>query len=210
EYSSREVLETLSKKGIVVHRAPVMEWINFVDTRMRLEEKRKLPFREQMEVGIRRLVTGRIEHRVKKRFAGSGLYSYHIDDMFGILMTAGYFVNRWFHGETVLTVGRFFNEVADRFHGLISIGPFACLPSRVSEAILNPESRTETNTQIRKLPNAEKLMEFSNLPFLAVETDGKPFPQILNSRLEAFCLQVERVHESIHRKREKKPGIAVG
>jgi predicted CoA-substrate-specific enzyme activase len=195
EYSSREVLEILSKKGIVVLRAPVMEWLNFVDTRVKFQEKRKLPFREQLELSVRRLVVGRYEKEVKRILAKSGLYFFQMDNMFEVLKTAGLFVNRWFHGETVLTIGRFFHEIVHEFHGLISIGPFACLPSRVSEAILNPESRTELNEQIDKLPNKETLKEFSNLPFLAVETDGKPFPQILNARLEAFCLQVERVHE---------------
>ena len=33
------------------------------------------------------------------------------------------------------------------------------------------------------------------LPFLAIESDGSRFPQIITARLEAFLLQAARLHE---------------
>jgi len=33
------------------------------------------------------------------------------------------------------------------------------------------------------------------LPFLAVESDGNPFPQVIEARLETFMLQAYRLHE---------------
>lgn len=51
-----------------------------------------------------------------------------------------------------------------------------------------------------------------SLPFLAVETDGNPFPQVIEARLEVFCLQVKRVHNRIlevkNNLRGKRPGAA--
>jgi hypothetical protein len=35
------------------------------------------------------------------------------------------------------------------------------------------------------------------LPFLAIETDGNAFPQIIEARLEAFSLQAKRLHEKM-------------
>ena len=35
------------------------------------------------------------------------------------------------------------------------------------------------------------------LPFLSIETDGSVFPQIIEARLETFCLQVERLHNTV-------------
>jgi len=32
------------------------------------------------------------------------------------------------------------------------------------------------------------------LPFLAVESDGTPFPQIIQAKLEVFLLQAARIH----------------
>jgi len=37
-----------------------------------------------------------------------------------------------------------------------------------------------------------------NLPFLSIESDGNPFPQIIEARIEAFCLQVERLHKNLN------------
>jgi hypothetical protein len=35
------------------------------------------------------------------------------------------------------------------------------------------------------------------LPFLAIESDGSPFPQLINAKLESFCLRAERLHHRI-------------
>jgi hypothetical protein len=33
------------------------------------------------------------------------------------------------------------------------------------------------------------------MPFLSIETDGGPFPQVIEARLETFMLQAMRLHE---------------
>ncbi len=33
------------------------------------------------------------------------------------------------------------------------------------------------------------------MPFLAIESDGSPFPQIIEARLETFVLQAKRLHD---------------
>jgi hypothetical protein len=33
------------------------------------------------------------------------------------------------------------------------------------------------------------------LPFLAIESDGSPFPQLIIAKLEAFCQQALRLHD---------------
>jgi hypothetical protein len=77
---------------------------------------------------------------------------------------------------------------------MISIGPFACLPTRVVESIITPESRTRGNDRLDALPNARLLKSVAKLPFLTIEVDGNPLPQIIETQLEAFALQVERLH----------------
>ncbi|MFA4885456.1 MAG: hypothetical protein WC601_06755, partial [Desulfotomaculaceae bacterium] len=44
---------------------------------------------------------------------------------------------------------------------------------------------------------AKVMQRCPSLPFLAVETDGNPFPQVIEARLEIFCLQVKRLHDRI-------------
>jgi hypothetical protein len=41
------------------------------------------------------------------------------------------------------------------------------------------------------------LDQIEELPFLAIETDGNPFPQIINAKLEVFMMQAMRLHESM-------------
>jgi hypothetical protein len=35
------------------------------------------------------------------------------------------------------------------------------------------------------------------LPYLSIEMDGNPLPQVVEARLEAFSLQVEKLHEKM-------------
>jgi hypothetical protein len=41
------------------------------------------------------------------------------------------------------------------------------------------------------------LADVDELPFLAIESDGSPFPQVIAAKLEAFCLRAKRVHENM-------------
>jgi predicted nucleotide-binding protein (sugar kinase/HSP70/actin superfamily) len=96
-----------------------------------------------------------------------------------------------------LTVGNALGEIASRACGVIAIGPFGCMPNRVAESILN-----ETMTVADKLhtrptqPGLQHILRgMDRLPFLAVESDGSPFPQLIEAKLEAFCIQARRLHE---------------
>ena len=56
------------------------------------------------------------------------------------------------------------------------------------------------------------LSEMADLPFLAIESDGSPFPQLITAKLEAFCLQAERLHDRMRavRKKDRLKDIEVG
>jgi hypothetical protein len=41
------------------------------------------------------------------------------------------------------------------------------------------------------------LTDIDDLPFLAVESDGSPFPQVITAKLESFCLRAERLHHKM-------------
>jgi len=42
------------------------------------------------------------------------------------------------------------------------------------------------------------LRDMDDLPFLAIESDGSPFPQLINAKLVTFCLRAQRLHERMH------------
>jgi predicted CoA-substrate-specific enzyme activase len=195
EFSSQRVVEAMAKKDIVVQRAPMIEWIHYVDYWVQYVEKRRLSLGEWVELKARMFVMNRVEKKIKKILAGSGFYQYEVCDIGAVLDVGEQFVDRYFGGETILVIGRFFKDMMKDFHGMVSIGPFACLPTRIIEAILTPESKIKGNGRIEGLPGMEHLKAATSLPFLSIESDGNPFPQIIEAQMEAFCLQVERLFQ---------------
>ena len=101
-------------------------------------------------------------------------------------------------GDTILTIGAALTDLIDEVAGVISIGPFGCMPCRVSEAILGETINTEKPKIAKNKAVAEYVMDkHPALPFLAIESDGNPFPQVIEAKLEIFCLQVERIHQAM-------------
>jgi hypothetical protein len=45
-------------------------------------------------------------------------------------------------------------------------------------------------------------------PFLAVETDGTPFPLLVEANLEAFIVQARRLHEKIMAEKQQSMSLA--
>ena len=77
------------------------------------------------------------------------------------------------------------------------------MPNRLSEAIL-----VETMKRDDKLDGASNdtrlqaiLHDINDLPFLAIESDGSPFPQQIHAKLEAFCLRAARLHRRMMKNR---------
>jgi hypothetical protein len=105
--------------------------------------------------------------------------------------------------EAILTVGAALHEILHPSCGIISIGPFGCMPSRMGESILN-EKFTTTGKKALAHKNgncqwAKILEKDRKLPFLAIETDGNVFPQIIEARLETLCLQAQQLHDDMLR-----------
>jgi hypothetical protein len=74
------------------------------------------------------------------------------------------------------------------------------MPNRISEAILSEtmNRKDKLNLNPGDEPMRLVLSDIDALPFLAIESDGSPFPQIIEARLEAFCLQARRLHERLY------------
>lgn len=100
-------------------------------------------------------------------------------------------------GETILTTGLALRDILDEACGIISIGPFNCMPSRLSEAILNKEMTLEGKYKYGKIASNGYPDDVQSLPFLYIESDGNPFPQITQSRLEIFMMQAEKLHKAM-------------
>lgn len=195
--SRQYITERLAEKGFATTCAPIAEWILYTDYLVEkgLNDYKMTP-KERLQFLLRKKFMHRYEKRLKSIISRSGLIHSEPLDIDGIIKSGSFYISPLMTGEAILTVGSSMAEVASHSCGVIAIGPFGCMPNRISEAILN-----ETMNRQEKLalyPQNKRLRSIltnvDNLPFLAIESDGSPFPQLINAKLETFCLRAERLH----------------
>ncbi|MDW7771359.1 MAG: acyl-CoA dehydratase activase [Desulfobulbaceae bacterium] len=194
--SLQRLIERLADRGFAVRTAPNGEWIKYLDWLV----KNRIEGRYDMGFRIRNAVKSYLDRRIRKRLQPSGLFFF--DGHAGVepVTEAGRrFISPHFTCEVILTVGAALHEILHPACGVISIGPFGCMPSRVAEAVLNEKFTTTVKREIERhnggaLP-ADIVSRERKLPFMAIETDGNLFPQLIEARLEAFCLQARRINE---------------
>ncbi len=198
---SRQYLtESLADMGFATICSPVAEWVLYcnymVEAGLNPDD---MTFFEKIKLKIRNKFQARYEKRIKAILSDSGLVNAEPLDMDAIIANAAPHISRELPGEAVLTVGGSLKEVVSHSCGVIAIGPFGCMPNRLSESILN--EAMSSNDKLAAEPNNRELRsvltDMDELPFLAIESDGSPFPQLINAKLETFCLRAERLHQRI-------------
>lgn len=194
EFSCQNLISLLARHDIIVKRAHTLEWLYYIDEMAAKTPKESFKtLRKRVEFEIKTRVQRHLEKRIKKTMAESGLYKPELLDVGTTLRYGRKFVDdQLCGGETVLGVGGFFKDVIHHVHGVLSIGPFGCMPTRVTEAVLKQES-TLANKENLTGKTFDGFKQLEKLPFLSIESDGNPFPQIIETRIEAFALQVNRL-----------------
>ena len=92
--------------------------------------------------------------------------------MQGLFQCASQHISPAIVGEAIPTVGKGVAADHEGYHGIIMIGPFNCLPFRISEAILKPYSIQE------------------NIPLLVYESDGFSVSPAFLRQVEVHIQQV--------------------
>ncbi len=198
--SLQRLVEKLAERGFVVRTSQTSEWIKYVDwlIKSRVEgEKPDIPF------WIRYYVKKYFDRKIRGIFAHSGLYFHDVLNVADLVKAGEPFISPRLTGEAILTVGAALHEILHPSCGIISIGPFGCMPTRVAESILSENFTAGAKLEQMEHANGDHPAGYRSvlgkpeqkLPFLAIETDGNAFPQIIEARLEAFCLQARRLHE---------------
>jgi len=144
----------------------------------------------------------RRERLLRRALGESGLVGDLAEDVEDTIRHGRRFINPVLTGEAILTVGAVLREVADHCCGAIAIGPFGCMPNRLAEAVLSRRATLEEKAAAGGgAPRPSLASEgIRDLPFLAIESDGNRFPQIITAKLEAFLLQAGRLHEAMARR----------
>jgi len=198
-FSHKWLNKTFAKQGFIIKDAYISEWIFYVDYLLKLELlEPSASKKNRYERKVRKAYMNYAEYRVKKILAKSGYYEYSKTDVEALLNRSKHIVPLEYKGEPGLTLGVALHETLDKYCGVINLGPFGCMPTRLSEAVSVPEMKVENKVFAeRQVDPNYKLPEVFNgkmtIPFLTIESDGNAYPQIVNARLETFALQAERV-----------------
>ncbi|MBU0994631.1 MAG: activase [Proteobacteria bacterium] len=199
----RHITEYLAGNGFAVVCSPVIEWIKYTDYLVDqglsiISSTSKI---EKMKFKIKNRLMLYYEKRLKAVLEESGLIHAAPVDIKKIMDHGKPFISEELIGEAILTVGSSLAEVASMTCGVIAIGPFGCMPNRLSEAILNQVMNRQCkldatpkngNGKLKKI-----LEDIDDLPFLAIESDGSPFPQLINTKLETLMIRAERLHRKM-------------
>jgi len=108
-----------------------------------------------------------------------------------VALGSGY-VNRLFGGEAILSMGKSEDFARRRLDGIVSVGPFNCMPSMVVKAL---------SRELRR--------RHENIPFFNVEYDGYAD----SSREQRLAMFMSQVHERFRLRKDaagQKEGRAHG
>ncbi len=207
EFSRMNLLDKLIENDFVVTVAPISEYVYYSDYLASIKNK-KHSFADLLTDKIKSFEQKRHEKKIKSILAKSDFVEYEPVEIEKILNFASSFVNKELEGEAILTIGTAFKEIINHACGVIALGPFGCMPSRIAESILN----VEMNYNGKLL--SEKRFDYLNtnldyLPFLSIETDGNLFPPIIQSKIEIFMLNAERLYFELKNSKENSALDAV-
>jgi predicted nucleotide-binding protein (sugar kinase/HSP70/actin superfamily) len=200
EFSRKNIVDYLESNGFSVKVAPISEFLSYGNFVIKSGlGDRVFTVKELLKIRLTAEVQEWWEKRIKSLLAKSGLYRFEMIEVSKTVEGARHLIDPNFRGEAILTVGLGLREIVDESCGVISIGPFGCMPSRVAEAILKKEMNAAGK---RRMPThrpcaGEPADADIPFPFLAIETDGTPFPLLVEANLEAFIVQARRLHESM-------------
>ncbi|MBW2558963.1 MAG: activase [Deltaproteobacteria bacterium] len=202
DISRQYIIEELAGRGIATKVSTLAEWIYYTDWLVQNNLSiGNHSFKDKLSLSIRSIFMRKYERTVKNILSKSNLCEDKVEDVDHIIKHTRHLVNPELTGEAILTTGTAINEVLDHYCGVIAIGPFGCMPTRVAEAILTVKMNMEGKLSAGPITQRVKELQddVQELPFLTIEGDGSRFPQIITAKLEAFLMQAERLHEKMLR-----------
>ncbi|AEH50459.1 acyl-CoA dehydratase activase [Pseudothermotoga thermarum] len=182
EFSRKNLEKIFAEEGVILQISPVHEWIYYTDYIFlkKLTSKNSTwlqRLKKLVEVWVKKF----FEWRVKSIFASAGISDTRMVDVKHLVEAASKYLNPSLTGEAILTIGATITEVGEYYDGVILIGPFACMPSRIAEAI------------IKKALEEKGKLENKPLPFIAIEVDGNPFSPSVEARIDSLVSQVKSI-----------------
>lgn len=195
--SKQYITEMLAREGFAVTCSPIGEWVLYTDYLVNKGLASETPsLMEKLRLLLKQKYMAHSETTIKSMLAQSGLVRASRVDVEAIVDAAAGLISPNLTGEAILTVGSALMEISSHACGVIGIGPFGCMPNRLSESILSDNMNVQAvadNLGAAAL-SRHALIGDGPLPFLVIESDGSPFTQLLRAKLDAFCLSARRLH----------------
>jgi predicted nucleotide-binding protein (sugar kinase/HSP70/actin superfamily) len=140
------------------------------------------------------------EKKIKKALAKSGYYEFERMNVEPALSHSKHIIPLEYKGEPGLTLGISLNDGLEKYCGIINFGPFGCMPTRIAEAVSKPEMKVKYKTKAKQKINSKyksnpNFPAEMDIPFLTIESDGNPFSQLIEARLETFIMQANRAFD---------------
>ncbi len=198
--SRQHLPERLADMGFATICSPVIEWVHYTDYLVETGNAiSNMPLKDRLWLKFRKKIMSHYERRIRNLLSRSGLVSSHPLSIEEIVRHGTPYIAPALAGEAILTIGSSLAEIASQVCGVIAVGPFGCMPNRLSEAILSKimHRKDKLNAAANDRHVRRTLANIEELPFLAIESDGSPFPQLIHAKLEAFCLRAERLHREM-------------
>jgi len=200
EFSRVDLIKTMAQNNFIVRTVPLGEFIYYTNY-MTLDPKlnKGASFKSRMNILIKDRFQKSFEKKINVILSKSNFIHPSMIEIEKTLAHGRHLISEHLEGEGILTTGSALREIMDKTCGVISIGPFACMPSRIAESILNSEMTLEGKLKLNHNDRLAYPEGITSLPYLHLETDGNSFPQILQSKIEIFMLQAEKLHKAMNR-----------
>ena len=202
-FSLMSIPEKLAHHGFVMLDAPIMKWIRYTDFLRKIKMfQAKTKVMVKIEQIITELFQNFFEKKIKKILAKSNLYEVELLRIEKYMNHSKHFIPWTLTGEPGLSSGAALYYLVKKQCGVINIGPFGCMNSRMTEAISTPEMTLKGKLEASKEAGEKIDLSYlkdntDNLPFLSIESDGNPMSQLLEAKLEIFMLQADRLHKKM-------------
>jgi predicted CoA-substrate-specific enzyme activase len=196
-FSNLNIAHRLAEKGFAVSiasLAEVMYYVNFKIKNAIVKPEHTLLSR--LALFISHITQRRTEKKVKRILSASGLYNMELLDVEDMIRYSGHLIPHELDGEPGLISGLTMRDSLTRYAGIVNVGPFGCMQCRFSDAVTIPQADVAGKKRVfRNLGVELRLDGFADcerIPYLSIESDGNPYPQLLEARFESFCLAAAR------------------
>jgi len=184
-YSNEDMVRQIEELGGEVRLSPFTEWIYYINAMAKRHARTDREYKRLMITAIKDKVQRHDDRRAASVFAG--FLEHPLEPTVeSTLGCANAYLNTYYEGEAVLSIGRSLEFVHEGVDGIVNLMPFTCMPGTIVYAILK---------RCREACN--------NIPVLSLSFEGHE-QATTRTRLEAFMYQARNFSPANGRRTSSK------